>query len=137
MNSKFLHFLCVLACGALIGLGPLRAQNPHSSSDANGSAVTAPAQQPDATHSAISPSSTPNANDAQRANSDSQQAAENAVRNDRGTVPREDGDAHFNAGWIGLIGLLGLLGLVRRGSAQQVRRVEREEARKEKYPRAA
>jgi MYXO-CTERM domain-containing protein len=137
MNSKFLHFLFVLACAALIGLGPLRAQNPAGSSDANGSTVTAPARYSDASHSAVSPSSTPDANDADRAAADSQRAANTDVANDRGTIAaNQASSSHFHVGWFGLLGLLGLLGLIRRSNAQQIRRGENDN-RRDDYPRAA
>jgi cobalamin biosynthesis Mg chelatase CobN len=140
MNSKLLHFLFVLACAALIGLGPLRAQNPTASSDANGSAVTAPARQPDASHSAVAPSSTPDANNAHASdrNADAHRAADAAVANDRGTLPENQAaPSHFSAGWVGLLGLLGLLGLVRRGRRASRVPHEEEEAQREDYPRAA
>jgi cobalamin biosynthesis Mg chelatase CobN len=134
MNTKLLHFLVVLCCAALIGLGPIRAQNPTGTSDANGSAVTAPARQSDAGHSAVSPSSAAS-NDART--TDSRKAANNAEENDRGTVPQNKSKAaSFNVGWIGLVGLLGLIGLVRRGRAKDVPRVEREIDRTD-YHRAA
>ena len=124
MNSKFLHFMFVLTCAALIGLGPLRAQSPSSSSDGNGSAVTAPAQHSDASHAAVSPSVAPNA-DSTRGRSDAQKASDTAIANDRGTVaPNVSDGKRFSAGWIGLLGLLGLLGLVRRPKAERVARNE-------------
>ncbi|HEX8925645.1 MAG TPA: hypothetical protein VF786_07615, partial [Terriglobales bacterium] len=88
MNSKLLHFLFVLACAALIGLGPLRAQSPANSSEGNGSAVTAPARHSDASHSAISPSSSPNADSTRDRNEgkDARKAADVAIANDRDTV---------------------------------------------------
>lgn len=139
MNSRLLHFLFVLACAALIGLGPLRAQNPTSSSDANGSAVTAPASSPDASHSAVAPSSAPDANNARGSdhNADARRAADAAVANDRGTVPENQASpSRWSAGWVGLLGLLGLLGLVRPG-ARRSRNLTRTEAPREDYRRAA
>ncbi len=128
MNSKFLNFLFVLACAALIGLGPLRAQNPSSSSDANGSAVTAPAQHPNAGRADLAPSATPNATSTkgpEDGNADSQRLANAAVNNDRDVVPVNKSSlaTRFSIGWIGLFGLLGLLALMRRRSARQKRNV--------------
>jgi len=123
MNSKFLHFLFVLACAALIGLGPVhgaRAQNPAATSDGNGAAVTAPARHSDANPAGAADGSHPERN-----------AANTDIANDRGTVPpNQTSGFHFNVGWIGIVGLLGLLGLVRgrrtesshdRGSAEDLR----------------
>lgn len=127
MNSKFLHFLFVLTCAALIGLGPLRAQSPSGSSDGNGSAVTAPARHSDASHSAVAPSAAPDA-DSTRGRSDAQKASDAAIANDRGTAaPNEVARTRFSAGWIGLLGLLGLLGLVRRPRVERVEKNETNE----------
>lgn len=109
MNSKFLHFLFVLACAAMIGLGPLRAQSPSGTRDANGSAV--------ATSSATGADASKRA----EAASDSQRSANAAIANDRDTVGSAAG-SHFHVGWLGLLGLFGLLGLTRRDSVQHVRR---------------
>jgi MYXO-CTERM domain-containing protein len=129
MNSKFLHSLFVLACPALIGMGPLRAQNPAGSSDTNGSKVTAPARHSDASHTAVSPS-TPNADDAEGADREAQRAANTAVANDRGTVAANEASAsRFHVGWLGMLGLLGLLGLFRRSNFQLVRRPDAERPR--------
>ena len=138
MNSKLLHFLFVLCCAALIGLGPIRAQNSTPASDSNGNAVTAPARQSDAGHSAVSPSSAAS-NDA--APKDAQRAANDAVDNDRGTVVANPAThSGFNAGWLGilgLVGLLGLLGLLRRKSDQRkLRRAGRPEEQSD-FRRAA
>jgi hypothetical protein len=136
MNSRLLHFLFALACAALIGLGPLRAQNPASGSDANGSAVTAPARQPDASHSAVSPSASPDSARSDQ-NADARRAADAAVANDRGTVPEnQTSTSRFSAGWVGLIGLLGLLGLVRRGNRESGN-VKSAEAERVDFRRAA
>ena len=124
MNSKLLNFLIVLACATLIGLGPLHAQSPAGSSDANGSAVTAPAKNSNATHSDLSPSSTPDATRTKTEDdrtADSRQLAEAAVDNDRGIIPTDTNSlgSRFSIGWIGLFGLLGLLGLIRRRTERQ------------------
>jgi hypothetical protein len=131
MNSKFLHFLFVLACASLIGLGPIRAQNSAGTADANGSAVTAPA-------------GTPDANSVKTADSGmaaSQKAADNAVANDRGTVPANQKSPYrVTAAWAGMLGVLVLAGLVavirRRGLARQNRSAETAE-RQANYRRAA
>lgn len=147
MNSKFLNFLLVLACAALLGLGSLRAQNPASNSDGNGSAVSSPSRQSD--NAPVAPASTPNANDAHRASTaaaDSRNAANTAVANDRGTLPaNQTSPSSFHIGWIGLVGLLGLLGLfglLRRSRAHDARGAEdtvheQQEPPREDYRRAA
>ncbi len=142
MNSKLLHFLCVLACAGILGLGPVKAQNPASTSDANGSAVTAPARQSDASHSAVAPSS-----DASKdiGPTEAQPAENAAVANDRGTVSVNQATAsNFKFGWLwilGLVGLLGLLGLLRRGrrieNKVETRQIRREEQERSEYRRAA
>lgn len=101
VDSKFLNFLLVLACFAFMGLAPLRAQNPNTS-DANGEAITAPAQHSDAGHSALSPASTPDAN------------VNASVKSDPSAVPRDTDSlaSRFTIGWIGLFGLIGLVGLL-------------------------
>lgn len=122
MNSKLLNFLVVLACATFMGLGAVRAQNPATGSSGNASAISAPSPQTEAAPNR--PASTPNANDARRAStaSDTRDAANTAVANDRGTVAaNQSAPSEFHVGWIGLVGLfglLGLLGVVRRGSAR-------------------
>ncbi len=117
MRSKLLSFLLVLACAALIGLHPVRAQNPTGSSDANGNAVAAPAKQSDT----ASPSSV---RKSEQAVPDSKRDADNAIANDRGTAT---GPAHrltASVEMLSLIALVGLIGLVlflRRRSAQTPR----------------
>lgn len=124
MKSKLLSFLLLIACAVSIGLRPARAQNPAGSSDSNGSAVTAPARQSDASHTAVSPSSTPKSEEAK---ADAQRDANTAVANDRGTVTAPaSGTAHLNPGWLGLLGLLGffgLLGLIRHRKPRSARNV--------------
>lgn len=131
MNSKFLHFLFVLACAALIGLGPIRAQNSAGATDPNGSAVTAPARTSDA-NSVKSPD--PGVAAAQK-------AADNAVANDRGTVPANQKSPYrVTAAWAGMLGVIVLAGLVavirRRGLARQNHGAETVE-RPANYRRAA
>jgi cobalamin biosynthesis Mg chelatase CobN len=114
MNSKFLHFLFVLACAAFIGLGPMRAQNSASTTDANGSAVSAPARTPEATSVKGTDSGVVA----------SQKAADNAVANDRGTVPANQKSPYrVTAAWVGILGVVVLAGVLmlfrRRGAARQ------------------
>ena len=140
MNSKLLHFLFALACAALIGLGPLRAQSPTSSSDANGAAVTQSARHSDASYTAVSPSSAPQGNsvrDVER-NANAQKAADTTIANDRGTIaPNQPSDSRFSAGWIGLLGLLGLLGLIRRPRVQRASHAAEPSLRREDIRRVA
>lgn len=126
MNSKFLNLLLVLACAAFIGLGPMRAQSPPSSSDGNGSAVTAPAQHPD---TSAAPSAA-NGNDTRRTDAtlDGPSSAETAIANDRGTIPaNQPTKRRVNATWISVFGLLivlGLFGFLRRNRRERTKAVK-------------
>lgn len=97
MKFKLLHFLCVLACAALIGLGPAKAANVTHAFD---HAVAAPSAVP------------PNSGQLRPANDQPTRAGVPPVRNSR-----------FKVGWIGVVGMLGLLGLARRDDLEdEVRR---------------
>ncbi|WP_041856078.1 LPXTG cell wall anchor domain-containing protein [Candidatus Korobacter versatilis] len=133
MRSKLLGILLVLAFSALLGLHPVRAQNPTGSSDSNGNAIIAPAKQSDT----ATPSKTAKSD---QAVPDSKREANNAIANDRGTVNPSTGRATMSFSLLAIVALLGLIGLlvfIRRRSVLASRNTASNRNDRDDYRRAA